>query len=197
LSALSGLPVEFIKRHNLRVSIQRFARELRREERRAVGRLDSRIDGILDETEGGGGDGGNAFDPSLEAITGPYTNAINSYARSVLKFESDLNYEILTGRVQPWSYSNVENQYLNVAETLKRAMTRNPFLKVWIANGYYDLATPYYATDWTVRHMNLDPTIRKNISQTFYESGHMMYIHLESLKKFKADFAQWMDASLK
>jgi carboxypeptidase C (cathepsin A) len=197
VAALTGLSVDFVKRHNLRISTQRFVRELRREERRAVGRLDSRIDGILDESEGTGPDGPNAFDPSLEAITGPYTNAINAYVRGDLKFESDLNYEILTGRVQPWSYANVENQYLNVAETLKRAMTRNPFLRVWIANGYYDLATPYYATDWTVRHMNLDPSIRKNVSQTFYESGHMMYIHLESLKKFKADFVQWIEAGVR
>jgi len=137
------------------------------------------------------------FDPSLEAINGGYTNAFNDYARRELKYENDLPYEILTGNVQPWSYANAQNQYLNVAQTLKSAMTKNTFLKVWIANGYYDLATPLYATDYTVRHMGLDPAIQKNISLTYYEAGHMMYIHLDSMKKLKADFGAYMDATLK
>jgi len=196
VATLTGLSVEFVRRHDLRVNIQRFVRELRREENRAVGRLDSRFTGILDES-GGEGPGGNFFDPSLEAITGPYTNALNDYVRRDLKFESDLNYEILTSRVQPWSYANAENQYLNVAETLKRAMTKNPHLKVWIANGYYDLATPYHATDWTVRHMGLDPAIRGNLTQTYYEAGHMMYIHQPSLERLQADFRAWLDATLR
>ena len=81
-------------------------------------------------------------------------------------------------------------------ETLKRAMTKNPFLKVWVANGYYDLATPYFATDYTVKHMGLDPAVRGNISLTYYEAGHMMYIHLDSLKKLKSDYSAWMEATL-
>jgi len=122
---------------------------------------------------------------------------MNDYARRDLKYENDLSYEILTGRVQPWSYANVENEYLNVAETLKRAMTKNPFLKVWVANGYYDLATPYFATDYTVKHMGLDPAVRGNITMSYYEAGHMMYIHMDSLKKLKADYAAYMEATLK
>jgi carboxypeptidase C (cathepsin A) len=195
LAELTGLSVDFAKRHNLRVSIWRFIRELRRDEGIAVGRLDSSVAGVLDESEEGPG-GGNSFDPSMEAINGPYANAISDYLRRDLKFETDLHYEVLTN-VQPWDYTNVQNTYLNVAENLKRAMTRNAFMKVWIANGYYDLATPYYATDWTVRHMNLPPAVRGNISQTFYEAGHMMYTHVPSQKQLKEDFVRWFDGVLR
>ena len=194
LVALTGLPEEYVLKQNLRLNIFGFVTELMKNENRNIGRLDSRIVGIADN--GGGRDGG-FFDPSMEAIMGGYTTAMNDYARRDLKYENDLSYEILTGRVQPWSYANVENEYLNVAETLKRAMTKNPFLKVWVANGYYDLATPYFATDYTVKHMGLDPAVRGNVTMTYYEAGHMMYIHLDSLKKFKADYAAWMEATLK
>ncbi len=196
LAALTGLSEEYVLRQNLRINIFGFVTELRKDENRNVGRLDSRIVGIADNGGGRGGEGG-FFDPSMEAILGGYSAAMNDYARRELKYENDLSYEILTGRVQPWSYANVENEYLNVAETLKRAMTRNTFLKVWVANGYYDLATPYFATDYTVKHMGLDPSVRGNITMTYYEAGHMMYIHAESLKKLKADYATWVEATLK
>lgn len=199
LVALTGLKEEYVLRQNLRIGIFGFVTELKKDENRNIGRLDSRIVGIADNGSGGGGRGGDGgfFDPSMEAILGGYTAAMNDYARRDLKYESDLAYEILTGRVQPWSYANVENEYLNVAETLKRAMTKNPFLKVWVANGYYDLATPYFATDYTVKHMGLDPAVRGNLTMSYYEAGHMMYIHLDSLQKFKADFAAYMESTLK
>jgi carboxypeptidase C (cathepsin A) len=196
LAALTGLSPEYVTRQNLRVSIFQFVTELRRGESRIIGRLDSRFTGIAPGEGGGPGGAGGFFDPSLEAINGGYTNALNDYVRRELKYENDLPYEILTSNVQPWSYANAQNQYLNVAQTLKTAMTKNTFLKVWIANGYYDLATPFYATDYTVRHMGLDPAVRGNVSMTYYEAGHMMYIHRDSLKKFKADFSAWMDGVL-
>ncbi len=198
LATLTGLDVEFIKRRNLRVSIGQFIRELRRDEGIVVGRLDSSVAGILDDSEGDtfGGGGGNFFDPSMEAINGPYANAISDYLRRDLKFETDLHYEVLTN-VQPWDYTNVQNTYLNVGENLKRAMVRNAFMKVWVANGYYDLATPYYATDWTFRHMHLPKAVRGNVTMTYYEGGHMMYTHVPSQKKLKEDFARWIDTVLK
>ena len=199
LAALTGLSPDYVTRQNLRVSIFQFVTELRRDENRTVGRLDSRFTGIAPGAGDDGGPGGRTgfFDPSLEAINGGYTNAMNDYARRELKYENDLPYEILTGNVQPWSYANAQNQFLNVAQTLKSAMTKNTFLKVWIANGYYDLATPFYATDYTVRHMGLDPAVRNNIKLTYYEAGHMMYIHLDSMKKLKADFSAYMAETLK
>jgi carboxypeptidase C (cathepsin A) len=196
--ALTGLTEEYVLKQNLRINIFGFVTELMKNENRNIGRLDSRIVGIADNDGGGGGRGqGGFFDPSMEAILGGYTTAMNDYARRELKYENDLSYEILTGNVQPWSYTNVQNEYLNVAETLKRAITKNPFLKVWVSNGYYDLATPYFATDYTVKHMGLDPAVRGNVTMTYYEAGHMMYIHMDSLKKLKADYAAWMDATLK
>ncbi len=197
LVSLTGLTEEYVLKQNLRINIFGFVTELMKNENRNIGRLDSRIVGIADNDGGGARSGGGFFDPSMEAILGGYTSAMNDYARRDLKYENDLSYEILTGRVQPWSYANVENEYLNVAETLKRAMTKNPFLKVWVANGYYDLATPYFATDYTVKHMGLDPAVRGNITMSYYEAGHMMYIHMDSLKKLKADYAAYMEATLK
>ena len=193
LAELTGLRPEFILRHNLRVSIGRFVRELRRDEGIVVGRLDSSISGVLDESEADGPLGGGAanfFDPSLEAINGPYAAAMSDYARTTLKFETDLHYETIAN-VQPWSYRNVENTYLDTGVMLKNALVRNPFMKVWVANGYYDLATPYFATDWTFRHMNLPPAVRGNVTQTYYPAGHMMYTHLDSLQKLKTDFRTW------
>ena len=104
------------------------------------------------------------YDPSLTNVLGPYTATFNDYVRGELKFESDLPYEVLNGRVWPWSFGEYENQYLNVAETMRQAMTVNPFLKVYVGNGYYDLATPYFATEYTFNHLGLDPSLRANIS---------------------------------
>lgn len=190
VAALTGLSEAHVLQQNLRINIFDFVTELKKSENRNIGRLDSRIVGIADNRDG-------FFDPSMEAIMGGYTAAMNDYARRELKYTNDLPYEILTGRVQPWSYANAENQYLNVAETLKQAMTKNTFLKVWIANGYYDLATPYFATEYTVKHMGLDPAVRGNLTLTYYEAGHMMYIHKESLAKLKKDADAFLDATLK
>ncbi|MFM8349248.1 MAG: peptidase S10, partial [Bacteroidota bacterium] len=103
----------------------------------------------------------------------------------------------LGNRVAPWNYNNVQNQYLNTGETLRQAIHKNPALKVLICNGYYDLATPYYATDYTVNHLFVDPSLRSNISQTFYEAGHMMYIHLPSIQKLKKDISDFYQKTLK
>ena len=89
--------------------------------------------------------------------------------------------------MQPWSYSSWENRYLDVAETLRSAMTRNPALRVFVASGYYDLATPYFATRYTFDHLELDPSLRGNVVIEHYEAGHMMYIHRPSLEALAAD----------
>jgi carboxypeptidase C (cathepsin A) len=116
--------------------------------------------------------------------------------RGTLKFESDLPYEILNERVWPWSFSEQENQYLNVAETLRQAMTINPHLKVHVGNGYFDLATPYFATQYTFNHLGLDPELRANVTLDYYEAGHMMYIHGPSLAKQKADLEAFIRSAL-
>jgi carboxypeptidase C (cathepsin A) len=188
LARFTGLTPEYIEQTNLRVQIWRFVKELRRDERRTVGRLDSRFVGIDEDAAGEGYD----YDPSYSNIYGAYPTMFNDYVRRELEFESDLPYEILTGKVHPWDWQ-YKNRYVNVAETLREAMTQNPALKVYVASGYYDLATPYLATNYTFSHLGLDPSLRGNVTMAYYEAGHMMYIHLPSLVRQKADLAAFID----
>ena len=191
LARLTGLSPDYIDRTNLRIEIMRFTKELLRGQRRTIGRIDARFLGIDRDAAGERPE----FDPSIAAITGPYAGTLNDYVRSDLKFDSDLPYEVLTSRVRPWNYAPYENRYVNVAETLRRAMTQNPFLHVFVAKGYYDLATPFFAADYTFDHLGLDPTLRSHLSGAYYEAGHMMYIHTPSRVKLKADIAQFLKSS--
>ena len=192
LARYTGLSSEYVRQTNLRIEIMRFTKELQRAERRTTGRLDTRFTGIDRDSAGEHWE----HDPSMTAIMGPYTATLNDYVRTELAYENDLPYEILTSRVWPWGYENVQNQYLNVGETLRKAMSMNPFLKVLIANGYYDLATPYFATRYTFDHLQLDESLRANYSMTFYEAGHMMYIHMPSLAKLKKDMTDFIRVAL-
>ncbi len=190
LARLTGLSEDYIERARLRIEIFRFTKELLRHEHRTVGRLDSRFKGIDRDSAGENFE----YDPSMNNIAGPYTATFNDYVRGELKFESDLPYEILSERVYPWSYAEFENEYVNVGETLRKAMTTNPHLKVYVANGYYDLATPYLATHYTFNHLGLDRTLAPNLRMGHFEAGHMMYIHIPSLEKLKGelvDFIHW------
>jgi carboxypeptidase C (cathepsin A) len=185
LARYTGLPVEFVERANLRVEIHRFVKELLRDERRTAGRLDSRYTGVDRDAVGEQYE----YDPSYAAIQGAYTATLNDYLRRELGYESDLPYEIISSRVRPWRYEEHQNKYVNVAETLRKAMSINPHLKVFVANGYYDLATPFLATNYTFNHLGLDAERQENISMAYYEAGHMMYVHLASLAQLKADLA--------
>jgi carboxypeptidase C (cathepsin A) len=193
LARYTGLSADFIERSNLRIHAFHFFKELLRDRGLTVGRLDSRFTGIdrigVTETF--------EYDPLLSNVLGPYTAAFYDYVRAELKFESDLPYEILSDKVQMnWSYSQFENQYLNVAEILRKSMTYNPHLKVFVANGYYDLGTPYFATEYTFNHLGLNESLQKNISMEYYDAGHMMYIHIPSLKEMKKDLTKFIkDAS--
>lgn len=188
LSRYTGLSEDYIERTNLRIDIFRFTKELLRQEKRTVGRLDSRFKGIDHDSAGENFE----FDPSMANINGPYTATLNDYVRGELKFESDLLYEILSERVYPWSYAEFENEYVNVAETLRKAMTTNPNLKVYVANGFYDLATPYLATRYTFKHLGLDKSLLGNLRMGYFEAGHMMYIHLPSLTKLKEELVDFI-----
>src|SRR6267143_1941094 len=192
LARLTGLSPDYIDRTNLRIEIQRFTKELLRSERRTIGRIDARFTGIDRDAAGEHVE----YDPSIAAIIGPYAGMLNDYVRNDLKFDSDLPYEVLTSRVRPWNYAPYENRYVNVAETLRAAMTQNPFLRVFVAKGYYDLATPFFAADYTFDHLGLDPTLRSHLSGAYYEAGHMMYVHPPSLAKLKSDIAQFIKSSM-
>jgi carboxypeptidase C (cathepsin A) len=187
----TGLSEDYVLRSNLRVPIQRFCKELLRDRGRTVGRFDTRYTGIDRDAAGETPE----YDPSYAAVQGPYTAALNKYIRGELGFESDLPYEILTGRVQPWDYSNYQNRYLNVSDRLRQAMTKNPALRVFVANGYYDLATPYFATEYTFNHLNLAPALQKHITMGYYEAGHMMYVHKASHEQLKRDLTKFYQAT--
>jgi carboxypeptidase C (cathepsin A) len=193
LARYSGLSKSFCLRTNLRINISHFTKELLRDRGRTVGRLDSRYTGI----DGNGVAASPEYDPSYAAIQGPYTAAINQYMRLELNYENDLSYEILTGRVNPWSFASATNRYANVAETLRSAMSKNRDLRVLVAAGYYDLATPFFAADYTMAHLGLDQTLRGNLSHAYYEAGHMMYIREPDLAKLKADVAAFYAAALR
>jgi len=188
LSQLTGISERFIDRSNLRINTFHFFKELLRERGLTVGRLDSRLLGRdrLGVTEFA------EYDPLITNIMGPYAAGFYDYVRRELKFESDLSYEILSNFVHPWSYKEFENSYVNVGETLRAAMTYNPHLKVFVANGYYDLGTPYFATEYTFNHLGLSEDLRKNVSMGYYEAGHMMYIHMPSLRRMKTDLAKFI-----
>ena len=193
LSRYTGLSQDFIERTNLRIIDQHFFKELLRDRNLTVGRLDSRLIGM----DRSGVTATAEYDPLLTTVLGPYTAAFYDYVRTELKFASDVPYEILSEKVAVnWTYSQFENQYLDVAETLRRSMTFNKYLKVFVANGYYDLGTPYFATEYTFNHLNLDPSLRGNISMGYYEAGHMMYIHLPSLKAMKKDMTKFIKDSI-
>jgi carboxypeptidase C (cathepsin A) len=193
LAGFTGLNPEYLLRTNLRIQIFRFCKELLRGERRTVGRLDGRFQGMDRDAAG------EFFesDPSMDAILGPYTAALYDYVRNELKFESDLPYEVMNGKVWPWSYADHENRYVNVAETLRHAMCANPHLKVHVANGYYDLATPFLATEYTFNRLGLEKELQERISMSYYEAGHMMYIHLPSLQRLKQNLAGFLQSAMK
>jgi carboxypeptidase C (cathepsin A) len=189
-SSLTGLPTNYIDRANLRVPLGRFAVELLGEENRVVGRYDSRYTGYIrdrlaNRTE---------QDPSYEAVASTFASTFNNYVRAELKYETDLNYEVLAS-VGPWNWDQT-NGYVDVAETLASAITRNPFLKVHVASGYYDLATPLSATRYTFEHLNIDPALLRNITLDTYTAGHMMYLNRTDLDKSKADLARFIKACI-
>ena len=191
LAKFTGLSQSFLLRNDLRIEIQRFTKELRRSDGLTVGRLDSRLTG----TDGDAGAVSPEFDPSNAAILGPYTHAMNQYAREDLQYKTDSTYFALGGGILQWDYSSAQNQFADTSNALRIAFDRNPYMKVFVANGYYDLATPFFATEYTFSHMGLAAKHHQNITMKEYEAGHMMYIHVPSLLKLKTDVAAFIDSS--
>jgi len=192
VARLTGLSEDYVDRADLRIEAHRFFAELLRKERLIIGRYDARRTGPNVDAAGDSPD----YDPSFTSVLGPFTATLNDYVRRELKFESDLPYEVLTGKVQPWDFNSARNHYLDVAETLQEAMTHNPYLKVFVANGYYDMATPYLATRYTFDHMGLPPNLQTNVSMGYYEAGHMMYVNQPSLVELKRDLAAFIHSAL-
>jgi len=192
VARLTGLSPKYVDESNLRVPIFRFTKELLLDERRTVGRYDSRLEGIDSDPTSSSPE----YDPSYASVYAPFTAAWNEYVRSELKWDTDMPYEILTGRVQPWKWDDYDNRYVNVSESLRSAMTQNRSLRVFVANGHYDLATPFFATEYTFDHLGLDPVLRDHVSMDFFEAGHMMYTYKPSLERLKADLARFIPSAL-
>jgi carboxypeptidase C (cathepsin A) len=190
LAEYTSLQKTFIKNSNLRINRDNFLTELLRTENRQLGVLDSRITGNYQV---------NTFmeDPSVFETTGPLVAAWNDYVRNELKYKNDFPYIFLSIKAnRSWKWGSAAEGYVNVAETLGLAMSENRSLKVFIASGYYDLDTAYFAAKYIVNHLNIDPALRSNITLTYYEAGHQMYTHLPSLKKLTQDVTHFFKQSI-
>jgi carboxypeptidase C (cathepsin A) len=196
LARYTGIDKRYIDYSNLRVPIFYFTKELLRDQKRTVGRIDSRFKGIdesaaTDHPE---------YDPSLSAIRPPYTSTFNNYVRGELGYKTDLEYYILgEGITSPWEWgpSSSRECFPDTSDDLRSALSKNSYMKLFVASGYFDLATPYFATEYTLTHMGLDPKLRGNIHTAEYDSGHMVYIDLKSLEKLKGDVAGFVNSALK
>lgn len=193
ISRFTGLSKEYVDEANLCVSEQEFTSQLLRSQKQVIGRLDSRftgpaIDAVSSYAE---------YDPSMSAIRPPYTAMFNNYVRRELGYKSDLEYYILGGGIQQWEWGSAGEGFPNTATALREAFIKNPYMKLFVANGYFDLATPYFATQYTLAHMSLPAELQKNISLGYYDAGHMMYIKDDSLTRLKADVSKFVENALK
>ncbi len=192
LADYTGLSKTYIKNSNLRIDRDDFVKELLRDENRRIGVLDSRASATYKVRE-------FVEDPSVFVVVGPLVATWNDYVRNELKFETEIPYEILSEKVsRSWNWGSATGGlgYVDVAKILQQAMNENRFLRVFIASGYYDLDTSYFATKYTVNHLNLAPSARGNITLAYYDGGHQMYTHLPSLKKLGIDASAFIKRAL-
>jgi carboxypeptidase C (cathepsin A) len=195
LHEYTGLPEEFIRQARLRITPDRFQKELLRGKQRTVGRLDARFVGVDHDAAGESPE----YDPADAAINGPFTTAFNQYLQSELHYDGGTTYLTTNYPVVGADWDSRHRvaggrwPIPDVSEDLRQAMSQNPYLRVFSANGYYDFATPFFETEYTLQHMGLDPVLEKNISYGYYESGHMIYLHQGALAQMKHDLAAFYD----
>jgi carboxypeptidase C (cathepsin A) len=192
LHTYTGLSTEYLDKANLRVEAGQFEKELLREHGEVVGRLDARFTGptgdMLAERA--------PYDPQSSSISSAFVSAFNHYLHQELNFGKDMQY-MVSGRVQPWNWNHGQRRgwpgHTNVAVDLEQALQRNPRLHVLLNSGLFDLATPYFAAEWTMDHMDLPKDLRGHIHEVEYDAGHMMYVHEPSLAKLKQSIAEFID----
>jgi carboxypeptidase C (cathepsin A) len=185
LARFTGLSPKYIEESNLRVSPFRWFKELERGKRRTIGRLDSRFEGIDVDAAGERPE----YDPSEASYEGAFVATFQDYVRRELKWETE-GYYTVSANVRPWDQTgNTE-----VAEVLRAAMTQQTHLKVLVLCGYYDVATPFNGIEHTFSHMNLEPPVAKNVSFTYYQAGHMMYIDEKEHHKLHKDVDEFINA---
>jgi carboxypeptidase C (cathepsin A) len=197
LHEYTGVSETYFRHADLRVEPGEFEKELLRDQYRTTGRLDARYVGIDGKAIGDFPD----YDPASAGSGSAEVSAFNDYVRTSLKYQTDLIYDPLDfGVNQKWDLTHsIDGNQIpipDVVQDLHDAMTQNPHLLVFSANGYYDMATPYFATVYTLNHMALDPSLRGHITYGFYESGHMVYLNVSALAQFKSDLARWYDQAL-
>ena len=195
LAAYTGLPVDFVKSANLRVDLSRFRKELLRDQRKTLGRFDSRFTGV--DADAAGED--PEFDPSSTAITSAYLSSFHDYVVGELGYQTDLEYRRSADGANAswdWTHKGPNGGRMlapNTAVDLGRALRENPHLKVLSMNGWYDMATPFFGTEFDLSHMQLEPEQRPNVAFTYYPSGHMAYLSVDVLKQMRADLERFYD----
>ena len=192
MSRYTGLSKEVIDQANLRIDVPKFTHYLLIDQKVRVGRLDGRYtgpdpNGLLDTP---------FYDPTEANIMSPYNSVFNNYVRNDLGYKSDMPYYVFAheaGFEDKWDWGSAGEGFPDTASAMRRALVRNPFLKVLVMEGYYDLACPYFAANFTIDHLNLPEKYRSQVSYATYNSGHMVYLPIESLKKLKTDQGAFMD----
>jgi carboxypeptidase C (cathepsin A) len=182
----TALSPKYVEQTNLRITPFRWFKELQRDKRRTMGRLDSRFEG-MDVDAAGERD---EYDPSEASYEGAFVATFQDYSRRELKWDSDMYYTV-TANVRPWDRTGDTA----VAEVLRAAMTQQTYLKLLVICGYYDVATPFNGIEHTVARMSLEPPVRKNVSFAYYESGHMVYIDDKARAKMHRDVDDFIRSS--
>ncbi len=194
LSHFTGLGEDYLIKSHLRVTLPKFLAELQRSGGLITARMDSRFSGLTYDVLNSA-----AYDdPQMSAIDGAFTAAFNSYARNDLKVSPDRDYIVLNYKANgswDWKQKGRPNGGVtsNVMDDLAQAMTTNPHLQIEVENGYYDMATPFFASEYTMDHLPLPDSLRKNIEMKYYEAGHMMYLREADLAKLKTNIAAFID----
>jgi carboxypeptidase C (cathepsin A) len=190
LARLTGLSVDFVERANLRIDPGRFRKELLRDRRLVIGRLDGRFTAVEKDAAGES----DEFDLSNSALQGPYTAMFQDYVKNELKWESDLHYPS-SGNVRPWNWDEFQNGYMDMTEPLRSAMSHNPFLKIFVAQGYYDMATVMGGMEYNFAHLGYDRTFVDRVSFRYYEAGHMIYIRPSAHKALRTDVVNFIQGT--
>lgn len=195
LARFTGLSPHFIRDCDQRIDEWRFRKELLRETRRSLSAYDARLVAIEPHAIGDGPD----YDPLMNVMGAPFTMLFNDYVRNELGYKTDAEYVTLSGKANgAWDYGNPrEDDFMDMTENLRRAMSRNQAMRVLVARGLYDFATPYFAAGYTFTHLGLDPTIQSNVQIADYEGGHMMYIDKPGRQKLTRDVLEFLGRSLK